>query len=277
MKKYTSNLNKRTNRKIKTIEAKKLNKLEKSKLICSILVDAFNELKEFTIHYNFESEEEEIEFFKIIKPKLFSQLIYHQKVYNIQMLLPHGGRDSVIEYLRKELDSIQDFTEKRIDFYRYFRSGSTYLDRNYFLRHSQQMEHQYFNIFSFERDPRFSTVADFKVARILANNELEKYLKWEIELLCYMDMNTVLSTFPREKITWQYSKTDLYELIYALDSIKAFGKVTLVQLINYFESVFNVALDKNASRTFGDMKIRNTPTPFIDKLKNRLLKRMKRE
>ena len=74
--------------------------------------------------------------------------------------------------------------------------------------------------------------------------------------------------------TWQDSKTDLTELIYLLDSKGCFGNVPLTQLASYISNAFNVHLDMNLSRTFCDMKIRNNPTPWLDKAKEALLKRM---
>ena len=40
-------------------------------------------------------------------------------------------------------------------------------------------------------------------------------------------------------------------------------------------NVFNIQLDTNLSRTFCDMKLRNNPTPWIDKAKQALLQRMR--
>ena len=74
--------------------------------------------------------------------------------------------------------------------------------------------------------------------------------------------------------TWQDSKTDLTELIYLLDSKGCFGNVPLTQLASYISNAFNVHLDMNLSRTFCDMKIRNNPTPWLEKAKEALLKRM---
>ncbi|MFV0265586.1 MAG: RteC domain-containing protein, partial [Draconibacterium sp.] len=56
-----------------------------------------------------------------------------------------------------------------------------------------------------------------------------------------------------------------------------FGNVPLTQLSDYIQNVFNIQLDKNLSRTFDSMKIRNNPTPFLDLLKDSLLKRMGRK
>ncbi len=70
------------------------------------------------------------------------------------------------------------------------------------------------------------------------------------------------------------SKTDLYELIFACDSRKVFGNVPMTQLVEYLQTVFNIELDKNISRSFSDMRIRNTQTPFLDSLKDALIERM---
>ena len=51
--------------------------------------------------------------------------------------------------------------------------------------------------------------------------------------------------------------------------------VPLTQLAAYIANVFNIQLDTNLSRTFCDMKLRNNPTPWIDKAKQALLQRMR--
>lgn len=49
---------------------------------------------------------------------------------------PVSGPDSVKAYLNRELDNIQDYNHKRLDFYRYYRSGASYLDNVYFCEMS---------------------------------------------------------------------------------------------------------------------------------------------
>lgn len=56
--------------------------------IILLLEQGFSELKEIVSFYKFKSEMDEIFFFKIIKPKFFSKLIYYRKVYNIEMMRP---------------------------------------------------------------------------------------------------------------------------------------------------------------------------------------------
>lgn len=163
-----------------------------------------------------------------------------------------------------------------MDFVRYYRSGSTHLDSLYFLRGRVDTE-QYLETFYYELDPNFSTNCDFKVAKILANDMLQAYLMQEIELLNDNGMKFGSFNFPATKKTWMGSKTELQEQIYSWDSASSFGDVPLTQLYDYIQNVFNIQLDGNLSRAFGDLKIRNIPTPFLDKLKNALLKRMGRK
>ena len=83
-------------------------------------------------------------------------------------------------------------------------------------------------------------------------------------------------SLPRVRLTWNGTKTELVEQIFAWDSRKVFGNIPHTRLAEYIQTVFNIELDKNFSRTFGDMRIRNRQTPFLDSLKEALLKRMNR-
>ncbi|HBL74285.1 MAG: RteC protein [Bacteroidetes bacterium GWF2_42_66] len=250
------------------------NILKKSLEASNILGEAFNRLKKFIVSYQFSDEIEEISFFKEIKPKLCYRLIYYRKLYNIEMNRP-AGMDKQKEYLSEELNEINKYNAKRLDFIRYYRSGSTQLDSLYFLRGKMDSE-QYLETFYYELDPNFSTNYDFKVAKILSNDMLLAYLMQEIEQLDNNGLASVHFDFPATKLTWQGSKTELMEQLYSWDSARTFGDVPLTQLSDYIQNVFNIRLDKNLSRAFSDMKIRNVPTPFLDKLKEALLRRMGR-
>lgn len=274
MHEYVTKLRKETDELVDCIESSEGNILKKSVEASHVLAEAFNQLKSFIASYEFKNEEEEITFFKEIKPKFCYRLIYYRKLYNIEMNRP-AGSEKQREYLNGELDEINKYNNKRLDFIRYYRSGASHLDALYFLRRKVDTE-QYLETFYYELDPNFSTNYDFKVAKILSNDMLLAYLMQEIERL---NNNGVYlpSGFPSTKLTWDGSKTELIEQLYAWDSNNTFRNVPLTQLSDYIQNVFNIQLDKNLSRSFDSMKIRNVPTPFIDKLKDALLKRMGRE
>lgn len=272
---FTSRLKKEVDASVEQIECLDTSTITKSLEASHVLANAFNQLKAFIIAYDFKDEEEEISFFKEIKPKLCYRLIYYRKVYNIEMNRP-AGVNMQKEYLCEELNEINKYNTKRLDFIRYYRSGSTHLDTLYFLRGKADPE-QYLETFYYELDPNFSTNCDFKVAKILSNDMLSAYLMQEIELLNGNGINVGSFNFPATKKTWKGTKTELQEQIYSWDSAGSFGDVPLTQLYDYIQNVFNIQLDGNLSRAFGDMKIRNVPAPFLDKLKDALLKRMGRK
>lgn len=272
---YVAKLRKATDELIDRIESSDISILEKSIEASHVLADAFNQLKSFIACYEFKNEEEEINFFKEIKPKFCYRLIYYRKLYNIEMNRPAGSKKKQREYLNGELDEINKYNNKRLDFIRYYRSGASHLDSLFFLRRKMDTE-QYLETFYYELDPNFSTNYDFKVAKILSNDMLRAYLMQEIERLNTNGLS-LPSGFPSTKLTWHGSRTELMEQLYAWDSDNTFGDIPLTQLSDYIQNVFNVRLDKNLSRAFSDMKIRNIPTPFLDKLKDALLKRMGRK
>lgn len=261
--------------KVEEIECSEISMINKSLEASRILTEAFNKLKIFILSYSFRDEFEEIYFFKEAKPRLCSRLIYYRKVYNIEMNRP-TGIDKQREYLSEILDGINNYNNKRLDFIRYYRSCSSHLDSLYFLRGKPDME-QYLESFNYEFDPNFSTNCDYKVAKILANDMLSAYLMHEMGLLNNNCVKVGTFGLPATKITWKGSKAELQEQIYSWDSAGIFGDVPLTQLHCYIQNVFNIQLDNNLSRTFGELKIRNNPTPFIDKLKAALLRRMGRK
>lgn len=271
MKSFVYNLEKDIEKKLKKIESADLNILKKSLEASLVLGDAFQKMKEFISTYTFRDEVEEIEFFKVIKPRLFYRLIYYRKIYNIEMNRPVGV-ESQRAYLIDEIKAINRYNAKRSDFVRYYRSGLTHMDSMYYLRGSIDTA-LYLESFHHERDPSFSTNCDFKVARILANELLIQYLTKELEVF---EQRQVEQSLPRVRLTWNGTKTELVEQIFAWDSRKVFGNIPLTRLAEYIQTVFNIELDKNFSRTFGDMRIRNRQTPFLDSLKEVLLKRMNR-
>lgn len=269
---YIQTLQKETERDIRKIESTEVEIISKSLSVSLLLEKVFIKLKKFILSYEFKSESEEIEFFKEIKPRIFCRLIYYRKVYNIEMNRPLSGPDSVKIYLNQELDNIQDYNHKRLDFYRYYRSGATHLDRVYFLRNVSRDVGQYTDSFYFERDPMFSTFGDFRVAKILAGDMLNQYLLNELSKLemCKIEAQSDI------RLMWLNSKTDLCELIFALHAKGTFGDIPLTRLANYFQRVFNIEVNSNLSRTFSDMSLRNDPTPFLDSLTDTLLEKMQR-
>ena len=80
MKVFVVSLEKEIDKRINKSELSNLNVLKKSLEASLVLGDAFQRLREFIANYTFSTEAEEIEFFKVVKPRLYHRLIYYRKV-----------------------------------------------------------------------------------------------------------------------------------------------------------------------------------------------------
>ena len=102
---FTSRLKNEVDTKIEKIEHSEISTMTKSLEASRVIWEAFNQLKSFVLSYKFQNEEEEILFFKEIKPRLCFRLIYYRKVYNIEMDRPTGINKQQ-EYLNDLLNGI---------------------------------------------------------------------------------------------------------------------------------------------------------------------------
>ena len=276
MKQYIQDLLEKISTEIQVLNLEEDDIFKKSHKATSLLEKAFNELKVYISDYSFKDETEEIQFFKETKPQIFSKLIYYSTIYKIEMNRPTGSDIIQKAYTIKQLDRLKVFFDNNNDFYRYYRSGSTDLDRHYFLRGKQDI-HLKRDSFYFERDPKFFTEFDSKVATILANDMLSIYLKAELLKFEQPSTNEFKTTnFPKVKVTWTDSKVALVELIYALYSTGSFNNGTsdLKSLSFYFENVFNVELG-DIYRTYLEIRGRKgNRMQYLDELRKKLTTRM---
>jgi len=276
MKQYTQNLLEKTIIEIKIIDFEENDLLIKYSMIISLLGKAFNELRSNVSGYSFQNETEEIQFFKEIKPQIFSLLIYYSNIYKYIMNRPTGSEQVQKDYILKQLDKLKDFFDSNIDFYGYIRAGRTDFDTHYFLREKKNIHLNLDSVY-FERDPLFSTGYDLKVAKILANNMLNEYYNDELtmgEQPVAKQIEEVNA--PKVKVTWTDSKVALIELIYALHTTGSInnGKSDLKSLTQYFENVFNIELGE-VYRPFIEIKGRKgNRVQYLDLLRKNMIARM---
>lgn len=274
---FTNNLKEEMDRNIRVIESEDSDVLRRVYVTARMLEEMIGRLKVFIVKYKFESEEEEIAFFKVIKPRFFCTLLFYLKVYYIEVNKPMGSWELQSAYFNKELDSISEYFRKRLDFYRYYRSGSTHRDAVYFKRGIIDWDEQYVDGFYFERDPLFSSACDFTVAKIHSYDMLQVYLREELERI--RENRLLLNDSPSKNediIPWTAKKAALIEILYSFDSLGVFdnGDTSLRRLQEFAEIHFDVKLG-NIARTFNEMRMRHNPTMFIDSMKEALLERIK--
>lgn len=249
--------------------------IKKCEQAITIILKSINELKKTTIKSNFKSQNEEIQFFKDIKPKFTSKLIYYNTIFKIETKKPHGGERILKKYLNNELDKLKRYFDNNLDFYKYYRTGSNYLDHKYFSRGKIDIKLA-LDSFYFEVDHSYSTSHDFKVAKIIAHDLIQVYLEDQLLMLENKEPKEKSQVNPKVKQTWTGSKVALIELLYALHTEGVFnnGSSDLKDIAEYFENIFNINLGQY-HRAFLEIRMRKSDqTKFLNALKEKLIKRM---
>jgi len=249
--------------------------LKKSERSVVCINSQLKQLKDYILKNQFSTVEDEILFFKEIKPSIYSKLIYFVKVFNIESKRPNGSEKSQRKYLLNELNKLEKYFSENLEFYQYMRNNMTYLDDKYFVRGKLDLR-LYVDTFIYDADPEFSTSHDYKASKILANDLLCIYLNSELATLDRKENGMNKNTFiPKGKYVWTDSKISLTELIYALHSARSInnGNIEIKELAKLVEYIFNVDLG-DYYRDYLQMKGRQSPTRYIDTLKCALNKRI---
>ena len=276
---FIQDLQNRLEKELKSIHTEPGSILQKAEQSIRQTYASVKELREYVLANSFQSQAAEVAFFKEVKPRFVCHLIYFVNLFNIESRRPKGGVGTQKKYLQREMKRLNRFSLENLDFYRYYRSQSTFLDDRYFLRGRQDVRLYLDNIYAFA-DPDFSTSHDMNVARILAYDQLEAYLQTELDRLVTRIPVSDDSHRPPNlvRFEWTDNKTDLVELIYALVSVGSLnkGKVDIKELTTFFEFHFQIKLG-DVYRTFLSIRDRVHQTKYIDALREKLIQKMKEE
>lgn len=280
MNQFIPKLNIELNSRLHAIDIEETDLILKAQKSIVCIREILSKLRAFIVNYKFKNEEEEIYFFKVIKPEIVSQLIYHVKINNFESKRPLGSLEIQQCYILKEFEKLTTYFNSHLEFYRYYRMNSTFLDDKFFVRGREDL-HLHIDNLMIHIDPEFSTSQDYMVAKIIANDRLEVYLKTELDVLSRKISNPYwlpTNNVNNNLFHWTDSKTALVELIYAICAAGSLnhGQCEIRELTAFFEQIFNVRLT-DIYRTYLEIKVRSIPTKYIDNLKTALLRKMEED
>ena len=179
---FITKLNKDLSSQLQGIDLEEPDLIRKAQESILCIKNALTQLRAFAVQHSFCNEDEEILFFKKTKPELFSKLIYYVRILNIESRRPVGSREMQETYLQRELERLTLFLNNHLEFYQYYRMGSTYLDDKYFIRGKEDLNLYQYTLMNYV-GPDFSTSHDYMVSEIIANDRLKVFLSTEIEAL----------------------------------------------------------------------------------------------
>lgn len=241
-----------------TVMAKKA-----AKLIMTTLSSFRKQIRE----KGFKRDEDEIYFFKNIKPKIHAYLIFFSILSEIETSKYHMSDEEVTNLIDKKIRMFRHIKRDNLDFVTYYMEGLSHLDRQYFLRPTDIQKVTRHST-SMMLDPEFSTTYDFTAANIIAQQLLVKYLFPE------QQNNTKMPN--SSKLKWTASKSDFVEFIYGLQGSAAvnYGDVEIKELCLALQSIFQVQID-DPYRVFIDLSNRKiTPVKFIPKMEEGFLRKI---
>ena len=228
--------------------------------------EIIRQVKAMITEHLFEDMAQEIYFFKEMKPKLIAKFMYYSKILDLESTKPTANQKTVKKHYETALMDMKFFYSQNLEFYNYYRRKATYLDHKYFVRHQYDLKAKFqTNLHNF--DENFTTANDDLVARIIANDLLEKYILFEIENI---GTNKEKNCDCTSKLEWSSPKVNLIELIYALHQAKCFnnGNIELNEIIRHSEKFLNIDLS-GFYKTLGEIKGRKiNRTKFLHFLNN---------
>lgn len=249
---------------------------EKALHMINFIRPLFEELREFIHQYTFQDANEEILFFKEIKPLILNKLIYFNDIYLLEIRKPNGSKDVLKEYYKNKQTVITKFCNANLDFYQYYRSKATHLDRYYFLRghENYQLCH---NCSMFDKDPLFSTCCDHRVAKMLAYDMLEIYLQQRLQELERKEViENSRSSLPDNPFQWTGTKIAAIELGYAIYAAGVLnnGNADIKEIMTYIEASFKIDLGDYYRAYLSMRDKKKDRTSFLTSLIIKLLRKM---
>ncbi len=228
-------------------------------------------LRKYYDETSFQSDQEEIHFFKKVKPQVASELLFHIETFEYYRTAPKGSESSRKQHIIELMDRTARYLSKHCDLHSYITLGYQHLDEIYFLR--QEYDPLAHGKLDLPSDPNFSSPADTTVSKLLYKDRFIQFLKNELHNLEHSKANTPVEY--QGNLEWLKSKTDLVELIYGLYSSGSI-KGELKNVIASMEQLFNIDLG-NFYRTYTDIKYKKNPTSYIDEIKSSLQRKISEE
>ena len=245
--------------------------------ILKVVREALKKLKEYILDHPFKDDDEQIWFFKCVKPKFYSLRLFYLERYDLQTAIPSGNPKQIKQFYHDELATIMRFFQRNAFIYQYYRRGATELDRIYFVRGVDVKSVLIPDIP--EQDCDFSTTQDYLFSKIKAYELLQEYILTQLRFLDNQVFVQPATDVKNEtnKLTWTGDKTNLVEVIYGLFYTGQLnnGNATVSDIIKWMEANMQIDL-KRSYRNFIDIRNRkrDSPTRFLDKMREYIHQRI---
>jgi hypothetical protein len=234
---------------------------------------AVKELNAMINDYEFSSLEEEINFFKLIKPKLLMEQHYYYHRAQLLQQYVNLSKDSRDEIVTAKLRRIDSYFQVHHEFCTYYELGETDKDEEYFVRLSSRSK---INLDYNLVDKNFNTTCEkgHAVGKMLSKKKLSTYLQKVLHLDPLHNMSNGLQIIG--KLNFNGTPTELVELIYALKASDLLDD-SIVRISEVLSHVFNIST-LQTYKIWQKIKERKIDqTRLMTKMQQSLLKQITKE
>ncbi|MBT2563766.1 RteC domain-containing protein [Pedobacter sp. ISL-68] len=241
--------------------------------------EALAELRAAVLEQGFRSVEEEIHFFKVVWPGVYSWQVYAADRFAVDVRRPVDEREKVIGYLREELNYVQKIFLRSPVQFAYFRQGMEGLDGAYFLGEGKR--DVALEGLGVDADGQFAAPWSYLWAKFMAGERLRDELLAELaglEIGIGLGDRSVTPAVPVRVggMRWTGEKVNLIELAHSLfvsGQIEN-GKVGITEFFERMGRCFEIDLGI-PKRGFDDLSSRKrlSRTHFLEVLQEGLNKK----
>lgn len=256
------------------VESSKSTPIKSLKSYHTLVSNSLEKVKALVLEEQFDTEGEEIEFFKILKPQFSGLIIFASERYSYQSNKPIIT-NQLSEYCEEQLKFINRFFRQHEFFYQYYRLGATEMDSIHFLRGRKPLD--LINLDFPDVDPTFATAGDYLFAKFFAYEKLQEYILYDTKKTTTINENPKIADSETFDFKWTGDKTNLVEVIYGLFYTGQLnsGNATLSDIIKWMEHILQIDLSRSY-RNFIDIRNRkrDSPTKFLDKMREFIIQRI---
>ncbi len=217
--------------------------------------------------YQFESQADEIHFFKNLKPQLIKEYIFMNWLKNTHETTTSYCLQNPV-YLDSLLGTYHQLFIDESEFYSYLKRGDTASDSLYFTRLKSPIACSEKNHYFVNFDFKINCSHGHLKAQLLAYEQIQICLMERINFLKKQE-HFLLHAPSNLNAQWTGTKIEAVELIYALYYSKVLnrGELSVYKIAQIFDELLGTQLQKNIYRDLIDIKNRKTePTKFLNKL-----------
>lgn len=271
MERFTNNLYTRMQNQLQDIAQSTGDMLHLAEQSYYAVYEHLKELNTFAKEYDFKNEEEEVKFFKEIKPSFLKEAIFFDALFGVESTKPPSSPEVQKNYYREHIDRFCRYFEQNQELYLYYRLDHSHLDPVMFVRKPDR--NVMMPAYSLEIDSSHSNVFSFKFGKIQALEDIVSYIKGSITAL---DNGGAPQTATDERLTFTGTKAQFHEVMQALEAAGVFnnGKASTRLIYDVTQTAWNIRVS-NYYGYFQTIRIRKkNRTPFMDLAKEMLIRKM---